>query len=88
VTGIGAPAGRAGAGARRSNCRRSDSLGGADYYAYFRRQDGSWTEPIHLGPTVNSPANDEYSINLSPDGKVVFFGSDKVLPRLDGHPLR
>ncbi|WLT33221.1 hypothetical protein [Geothrix sp. PMB-07] len=67
---------------------RPDSLGGADYYAYFKRPDGSWTEPVHLGPTVNSPANDEYSINLSPDGKVVFFGSDRVIPRLDGHPLR
>ena len=33
---------------------RSDSLGGADYYAYFRREDGTWTDPIHLGPTVNS----------------------------------
>ena len=67
---------------------RGDSLGGADYYGYFRRDDGSWTEPVHLGPAVNSAAADEYSINLSPDGKVVFFGSDRALPRLDGKPLR
>jgi hypothetical protein len=67
---------------------RPDSLGGADYYGYFRREDGTWTEPVHLGPTVNSAAGDEFSINLSPDGRVVFFGSDRTLPRLDGKPLR
>lgn len=67
---------------------RPDSLGGADYYAYFRREDGTWTEPVHLGPTVNSAARDEFSINLSPDGKVVFFGSNRTLPRLEGKPLR
>jgi len=67
---------------------RSDSMGGADYYGYFRREDGTWTDPIHLGPTVNSAAGDEFSISLSPDGKVVFFGSDRGLPRLDGKPLR
>jgi hypothetical protein len=67
---------------------RADSLGGADYYGYFRREDGTWTDPVHLGPTVNSVAPDEFSINLSPDGKVVFFGSDRTLPRLEGKPLR
>lgn len=67
---------------------RADSLGGADYYGYFKREDGTWTEPIHLGSSVNSSAADEYSISLSPDGKVVFFGSDRALPRLDGKPLR
>jgi hypothetical protein len=67
---------------------RADSLGGADYYGYFRREDGTWTGPVHLGPTVNSAARDEFAINLSPDGKVVFFGSDRVLPRLEGKPLR
>ncbi len=67
---------------------RPDSLGGADYYGYFRRDDGTWTEPVHLGSFVNSSAADEFSINLSPDGKVVFFGSDRVLPRLDVNTLR
>ncbi len=67
---------------------RADSLGGADYYGYFRREDGTWTDPVNLGPTVNSAAEDEFSISVSPDGKVVFFGSNRVLPRLEGHPLR
>jgi hypothetical protein len=67
---------------------RPDSLGGADYYGYFQRDDGTWTDPVHLGPTVNSAAGDEFSISLSPDGKVMFFGSDRALPRLEGKPLR
>ena len=67
---------------------RKDSLGGADYYGYFRREDGTWTEPVNLGPAVNSPARDEFSISLSPDRKVMFFGSDRALPRLEGKPLR
>ena len=67
---------------------RPDSLGGTDYYGYFLREDGTWTDPVHLGPTVNSAARDEYSICLSPDGRVVFFGSDRTLPRLEGRPLR
>jgi hypothetical protein len=28
---------------------RSDSLGGADYYGYFRREDGTWTGPVTWG---------------------------------------
>ncbi|WP_306591918.1 hypothetical protein [Geothrix sp. 21YS21S-4] len=67
---------------------RPDSLGGADYYGYFRRDDGTWTGPVHLGPAVNSAAADEYSITPSPDGRVVFFGSNRALPRLEGKPLR
>ena len=67
---------------------RPDTLGGTDYYGYFLREDGTWTDPVHLGPSVNSPARDEFSISLSPDGRVVFFGSDRALPRLEGRPLR
>jgi len=67
---------------------RPDSLGGTDYYGYFCRVDGTWSGPVHLGPSVNSTARDEFSINLSPDGRVVFFGSDRALPRLEGRALR
>ncbi len=66
---------------------RPDSLGGADYYGYFRRDDGTWAGPVNLGPAVNSPARDEYSINPGPDGRVVFFASNRTLPRLDGKLL-
>jgi hypothetical protein len=67
---------------------RPDSLGGADYYGHFRRSDGSWTGPVHLGPSVNGPAADEHSISLSPDGKVVFFGSNRLVLRGGSGPIR
>lgn len=43
-----------------------------DIYAYFKRQDGTWTKPINLGSTVNSDF-DETSPRISPDGKYLFF---------------
>ena len=51
-----------------------DSLGGADLYATFRKSDGSWTEPLNLGPAVNSSSHDIFP-NVSPDGKYLFFDS-------------
>lgn len=59
---------------------RPDSLGGADYYAYFRRPGGAWTGPVHLPAPVNSEDGDEYSASLSPDGRALFFGSARALP--------
>jgi hypothetical protein len=54
---------------------RPDSCGGTDYYILFRKADGSWGEPIHLGPPVSSKSGEEYSPALSPDGKYFFFMS-------------
>lgn len=65
---------------------RADENLAADYFAYFRRDDGTWVGPVRLD-AVSSPAGDEYSITPSPDGRVVFFGSDRVVPRLEGRPL-
>jgi hypothetical protein len=64
-----------------------DGLGGGDYYAHFRRKDGTWTEAQSLGAPINSSATDEFSLSLSPDGKVIFFGSNRALDRLDHGPL-
>jgi hypothetical protein len=52
-----------------------DSLGGTDYYVSFRRADGSWDGPVHLGERVNSDSPLEYSASLSPDGRYLFFMS-------------
>lgn len=60
---------------------RKDSLGGTDYYVVFRGADDSWSEPVHLGPAVNSPAGQEFSPYVSPDGKYFFFMSNRFLPR-------
>ncbi len=56
---------------------RSGGLGGADLYVTSRstiHQD--WGEPMNLGATVNSPAN-EYAPNISPDGFTLHFSSTR-----------
>jgi hypothetical protein len=42
----------------------------------FKKDDGKWTEPASLGPTVNSPSMDLCPL-LSPDGKYLFFLSQR-----------
>ncbi|WP_420571569.1 hypothetical protein [Kordia sp.] len=57
------------AGENQENNHRKDN----DIYVYFKKQDGTWTKPIHLGNSVNSDF-DEKSPRISPDGKYIFFG--------------
>ena len=54
---------------------RPGGYGGTDIYITFKKADGSWTTPRNLGPTVNTPANDDMP-NISPDGKYWFFARD------------
>ncbi len=54
-----------------------DSFGGIDYYILFRNNLDEWSKPINMGPQVNSSSNGEFSASLSPDGKYLFFMSDR-----------
>jgi hypothetical protein len=54
------------------DAKAPDSLGGSDIYVAFRRPDGSWARPRHLGAEVNS-GFDETCPSLSADGKYLFF---------------
>jgi len=54
---------------------RPDSVGSFDIYVSFAK-DGGWTPARNLGPEVNGPARD-YSPRLSPDGKFLFFSSER-----------
>ena len=56
---------------------RDDGRGGTDYYIVYRNQDDEWSEPVHLGDEVNSPAGREWSAYVSPDKCVLFFMSDR-----------
>ncbi len=67
---------------------RRDSLGGADYYVCFRSPSDEWSEPIHLPAPINSPATEEYSASVSPDGRVLFFMSDRAVGAPDSLPER
>jgi hypothetical protein len=60
---------------------RSNRPGGAGNYDIWMTKrttrDAAWTEPMNLGPSVNSPADDRGPC-LSADGLVLFFHSQRV----------
>jgi hypothetical protein len=50
----------------------------------FAMASGEWSEPVHLGPEVNSPSQ-ELAPSLSPDGLSLYFNSDR--PATTGAPF-
>jgi len=58
---------------------RSDEEDGRkdnDMYVYFKKKNGTWTESINLGNTINTSFN-EKGPRVTPDGKYLFFGRDE-----------
>ena len=56
---------------------RRGGFGSLDLYLMRRATVAdSWSEPVNLGPTVNSPAFDEHGF-LSPDGSTLYFHSNR-----------
>ena len=53
---------------------RKGTLGGRDIWRSKRNAEGEWSNPINLGSTINTPANDE-SPFFHPDGKTLYFMS-------------
>jgi ankyrin repeat protein len=53
---------------------RPGDIGSLDLWVSFRSDGGEWTDPVNLGPTVNSPAPDICPI-VSPNGRYLFFNS-------------
>jgi hypothetical protein len=66
--------------------RRPDSLGDIDLYVSHKQPNGKWSEPVNLGPEINSPGR-ELSPKLTPDGKYLFWLSCRV-PVLPAKPQR
>ncbi len=63
----------------RKNAFREDGLTGGDLDIYITfRTDTGWSQPINLGPVVNTPFA-ERSPFLHPDGRTLYFSSA-------GHP--
>jgi Tol biopolymer transport system component len=58
-----------------SSNRRDPDNDPGDLYISRRQADGSWSEPVSLGPKVNSPAQEVFP-GISPDGKYLFFCRD------------
>jgi Tol biopolymer transport system component len=56
---------------------RPGTRGGIDLWSSTRPTiHDAWSTPINLGPVVNTPSNDRAPY-LSPDGKTLFFSSDR-----------
>jgi tetratricopeptide (TPR) repeat protein len=55
---------------------RPGGYGSADNYITFRKDDGTWTPPLNLGPRLNSSSGD-LCANGTPDGKYFFFTSGR-----------
>ena len=61
---------------------RPGSIGSMDLYISFRDTDNSWSEPVNMGNTVNTPAPDSGPV-VTNDGKYLFFSSYMTLnPRI------
>jgi len=52
--------------------RRQPSQGRGDLFVSFRPAGGTWSEPIPLGPELNT-AEHEFCPMLTPDGRYLFF---------------
>lgn len=52
--------------------------GGMDLYMSYLLPNGEWGEPVNLGPTINTPLDEDYPY-FAPDGKTFIFSSN-------GHP--
>ena len=74
---------------------RKGGIGGLDIYKSILGEKGKWMEPENLGPTINTPFNEDTPF-LSPDQKYLFFSSeghsgmggyDVFYVNLDGSPL-
>jgi outer membrane protein OmpA-like peptidoglycan-associated protein/Tol biopolymer transport system component len=54
---------------------RLGGIGGYDIWKSTLTDEGSWTEPINLGPQINTPY-DESTPFMHADGKTLYFSSD------------
>ena len=64
---------------------RAGGQGGKDLYVSAHLPDGEWSVPSNLGPTVNTPGNEQYPF-WAADGRSLYFTSDHH-PGLGGEDL-
>ena len=57
-----------------SSIQRNDSYGGNDLYVSFLQDNGIWTEPMNLGPDINT-ADREDSPFLAADGVTLYYST-------------
>jgi len=55
---------------------RPGGFGDCDLYISFRNEHGSWSQPLNMGGDINSAKWEGVPV-VSPDGKYLFFSSDR-----------
>lgn len=56
---------------------RTESIGGLDVFrSIFDPAKQTWSDPVNIGPPINSPGDDAF-FRLSADGQRAFFASDR-----------
>ena len=50
--------------------------GEGDLYVVFRNADGSWSDAVNLGDTINTPGTN-FCPMISPDGKYLFYAAGR-----------
>ncbi|MDZ7767441.1 MAG: hypothetical protein U5K00_23995 [Melioribacteraceae bacterium] len=58
-----------------------NGFGGGDLWVNFKAEDGTWSGPKNLGDGVNTNKL-EYCPSITPDGKYLFFTSNRVNDRI------
>ena len=57
--------------------QRPESIDGSiDLYICFKQKDGTWTKAKNMGPRINTKYSERFA-KVSPDGKYLFFGSNR-----------
>lgn len=59
----------------KSNLYYNEKIDEKDLYVSLQGSDGQWSDPINLGPDVNTPGN-ELGPFLAADGKTLYFSTD------------
>ena len=65
---------------------RPGGYGGRDIYKITRDNKGNWSEPINLGPVVNTKYNEDYPF-IHPGGKILYFTSDDPNKTIGGYDI-
>ncbi len=55
-----------------------DKIGLTDYFIVFHSADDKWSKPINMGPKINSRGDVASSATVTPDGKYLFFASNRT----------
>jgi hypothetical protein len=50
--------------------------GSIDLFICFKQKDGRWSHPKNMGPKINTKYSERFA-RVSPDGKYLFFGSNR-----------